>query len=338
MGWNRVKLPGLATRVLTSPIWAVAAGAIRRIWPLVLFGWFAWQTYQRMSILVTYHYPMGIDAQIYYRGVVAWLAGGNPWDAAVVVNGFAYHYAGSPATTVVMAPVALLPEDVFTAAWLILTWAAAIWILRRVHLPIWWLLFPPISEGLFSGNPQVIVLALILTDRSWLAAIGTALKVYAFVPLAGEGRWRTIGVALAVNAATVVIAPGLWLRYVGLFGTISGRLAYESNQGFSAFYFPALLAVTVVALGLLALRDRRTAGWLAVPALWPSSQLHYSMMALPVMSPLLAFFLAIPVFRLPPEIIIVEAVRRLLAPTVTGYLGRRRWKIDPDAMAKAAPD
>src|SRR5664279_3065735 len=36
MGWHRVKLPGLATRVLTSPIWAVAAGAIRRIWPLVL--------------------------------------------------------------------------------------------------------------------------------------------------------------------------------------------------------------------------------------------------------------------------------------------------------------
>src|SRR5450759_479244 len=89
MGWHRVKLPGLATRVLTSPIWAVAAGAIRRIWPLMLFGWFAWQTYQRMSILVTYHYPMGIDAQIYYRGVVAWLAGGNPWDAAVMVNGFA---------------------------------------------------------------------------------------------------------------------------------------------------------------------------------------------------------------------------------------------------------
>ena len=158
------------------------------------------------------------------------------------------------------------------------------------------------------------MLALILTDRSWLAAIGTALKVYAFTPLAGEGRWRTIGVALAVNAATFVIAPGLWLRYVGLFGTISGRLAYRSNQGFSAFYFPALLAVTVVALGLLALRDRRTAGWLAVPALWPSSQLHYSMMALPVMSPLLAFFLAIPVFRLPPEIIIVEAVPAVASP------------------------
>ena len=328
----------LTTRVLASPIAGALTVGVRRAWPILLLGWFAWQTYPRISYFVGRHFPLGIDARIYYRGVVAWLQGGNPWDAAVVVGSSSYHYAGSPVTTVLLAPAALLSEDAFTGAWLILTWVAAAWILRRVHLPIWWLLFPPISEGLFSGNPQVIVLALILTDRSWLAAIGTALKVYAFVPLAGEGRWRTIGVALAVNAATVVIAPGLWLRYVGLFGTISSRLAYESNQGFSAFYFPALLAVTVVALGLLALRDRRTAGWLAVPALWPSSQLHYSMMALPVMSPLLAFFLAIPVFRLPPEIIIVEAVRRLLAPTVTGYLGRRRWKIDPDAMAKAAPD
>jgi hypothetical protein len=42
------------------------------------------------------------------------------------------------------------------------------------------------------------------------------------------------------------------------------------------------------------------------------------------MSPLLAFFLAIPILRLPPEIILVDVGRRLLAPTVTGYLARRR--------------
>jgi hypothetical protein len=91
--------------------------------------------------------------------------------------------------------------------------------------------------------------------------------------------------------------------------------------------------VTVVALFLLALRDRRAAGWLAVPAVWPASQLHYSTMALPVMSPLLAFFLAIPVFHLPPEIIVIEVGRRLLAPSVRGYLDRRR----PSYGAGAAP-
>ena len=314
----------LTTRVLASPIVRAVTGGVRRLWPVVLLFWFAWQTYQRISFFTVRHFPLGIDARIYYRGVVAWLQGGNPWDAAVMVGGNSYHYAGSPVTTVLLAPAGLLSEDAFAAVSLILTWIAAIWILRRVRLPIWWLLFPPISEALFSANPQLIVLALILADRSWLAAVATALKVYAFIPLAGEGRWRAIGVAVAFNAATIVIAPGLWIRYINLFGTISSRLEYESIEGFSAFYFPVLLALTVVALAMLALRDRRAAGWLAVPAIWPASQLHYSTMALPVMSPLLAFFLAIPILRLPPEIIIVEVVRRLLAPSVTGYLDRRR--------------
>ena len=323
----------LTARVLASPIVGAVTGGVRRLWPVVLLFWFAWQTYQRISFFTVRHFPLGIDARIYYRGVVAWLQGGNPWDATVVVGSSSYHYAGSPVTTVLLAPAALLSEDAFTGAWLILTWVAAAWILRRVHLPIWWLLFPPISEALFSANPQLIVLALILADRSWLAAVATALKVYAFIPLAGEGRWRAIGLAIAFNAATIVIAPGLWARYIDLFWTISSRLEYESNQGFSAFYFPGLLALTVVALVLLALRDRRAAGWLAVPAVWPSSQLHYSTMALPVMSPLLAFFLAIPIGRLPPAIIIVEVGRRLLAPTVSGYLDRRRGGAGSSAVA-----
>jgi hypothetical protein len=291
-----------------------------------LLGWFGWQTYQRISFFVVRDFPLGLDARIYYRGVVTWLSGGDPWTASVSAGGAAYHYAGSPVTTILMAPASLLSEDVFTAAWLLLTWVAAAWTLRRVHLPIWWLLFPPISEALFSANPQLVVLALLLTGRSWLAAIAAGLKVYAFIPLAGESRWRSIGRAVALYALTVLIAPSLWVRYVAQFGAISSRLASESILGFSAFYVPDLLAVTVIALALLALRDRRAAGWLAVPAIWPASQLHYSTMALPVMSPLLAIFLAIPLFHLPPEIIIVEVVRRLLTRPVSGYVTRFRGR------------
>lgn len=325
----------LAARVLTSPITGTLTGGVRRAWPLLLAAWFAWQTYQRISLFARLNFPIGIDARIYYRGVVAWLGGGNPWAATVAAGGATYHYAGSPVTTVILAPAALLSEDVFTTAWVVLTWIAAGWILRRVHLPIWWLLFPPISEALFSANPQLIVLALLLADRSWLAAVGTALKVYAFVPLVGEGRWRAIGVAIAVNAATIAIAPGLWARYLEEFWTISGRIANESIHGFSAFYFPGLLAVTVVALVLLALRDRRAAGWLAVPAVWPASQLHYSTMALPVMSPLLAFLLAIPILRVPPVVITIEVCRRLLAPHVSGLLERLRNADGPNAHTPA---
>jgi len=313
-------LPSAVDRPAANAMAVAALGLARRAWPFVLCAWFAWQTWQRISFFLIRNFPAGIDARIYYRGVLAWLNGANPWDAGVSVGGATYHYAGSPVTTVLLAPAGLLSEDMFTAVWLVLTWVAAIWVLRRVHLPLWWLLFPPISEALFSANPQVIVLALILTKGSWLAAIGTALKVYAFIPLAGEGRWRAIGVAILVNAATIPIAPGLWASYLNQFGAISIRLEFESIKGFSAFYYPGLLVITAIAIGLLALRDRRAAGWLAVPALWPASQLHYSTMALPVMSPFLAFFLAIPFLRLPPEIIVVEVVRRLLAPTVSGYV------------------
>ena len=119
---------------------------------------------------------------------------------------------------------------------------------------------------------------------------------------------------MAFNAATIVVAPDLWLDYFRQFGEISSRLEYESLQGLSAFYFPVLLAVTVFALLILALRDRRAAGWLAVPAVWPSSQFHYSTMALPVMSPLMAVLLAIPHLRLPPVVIILEVARRLIQP------------------------
>ena len=70
--------------------------------------------------------------------------------------------------------------------WLVLTWAAAIWTLRRLRFPLWWLLFPPIAEALCSANPQLVVLALLVTNRRWASAVATGLKVYAFIPLVGE--------------------------------------------------------------------------------------------------------------------------------------------------------
>jgi hypothetical protein len=312
----------------------------RRVGTILLAAWFAWHTYDRISFFVALRFPVGIDAMIYYRGVVAWLHGINPWDAAVVIGGSTFHYAGSPVTTVLMAPAGLLSEDAFTVAWLVLTWAAAVWTLRRLRFPLWWMLFPPIAEALFSANPQLVVLALLVANRSWMSAVATGLKVYAFIPLVGEWRWRQIALAVALYAATFVIAPGLWLDYLRLFGSISSRLESETQQGGSAFYFPLLLAVTVVALLILALRDRRAAGWLAVPAVWPSSQFHYSTMALPVMSPLLAVLLALPIARLAPVAIILEVGRRLVGPWVGRFVmsGIERKPAALEAEAPSAPD
>ena len=296
----------------------------RSVGNILLAAFFAWQTYARITFFVDRQFPLGLDATIYYRGVVAWLNGGNPWDAAVVVGNTAYHYAGTPVTTVIMAPAALFSEEAFTLLWLFATWVAAAWALRQLRFPPWWLLFPPLAEALFSANPQVVVLALLLANCSVASAVATGLKVYAFIPLLGEGRWRQIAIAVAFNAATILIAPTLWLEYIRQFGAISARLEHESLQGLSAFYFPQLLVVTVVALLLLALRDRRAAGWLAVPAVWPSSQFHYSTMALPVMSPLLAVGLAYPMLRLPPVVIILDIGRRLVGPWVARHVDTRR--------------
>jgi hypothetical protein len=318
-------------RTVNRPVAGVAP-VVRRMGTVLLAVWFAWHTYDRISLFVDLRFPVGIDATIYYRGVVAWLHGGNPWDAAVVIGGSTFHYAGTPVTTVLMAPAGLLSEEAFTAVWLVLTWVAAVWALRRLRFPLWWLLFPPIAEALFSANPQLVVLALLIANRSLASAVATGLKVYAFVPLVGEWRWRQIAFAVAFYVATFVIAPGLWGDYLRLFGSISSRLESETQQGGSAFYFPVLLGVTVVALLILAVRDRRAAGWLAVPAVWPSSQFHYSTMALPVMSPLLAVFLALPIARLAPVAIILEVGRRLAGPWVA------RFVMSADGRRPAGPD
>ncbi|HEX2755790.1 MAG TPA: glycosyltransferase family 87 protein [Candidatus Limnocylindrales bacterium] len=290
--------------------------AIRWVGTFLLVVWFAWQTYDRVTFFTNQGFPVGIDATIYYRGVVAWLDGGDPWDAAVVVNGWSFHYAGSPVTTVLMAPAALVSEVTFTRIWVLATWASAVWTLRRLNLPLWWLLFPPIGEALFSANPQIVVLALLVANHPLASAVATGLKVYAFIPLVGEGRWRHAWAGVGLVGATAVIASDLWIDYIGKLGFISRRLMDESTKGGSAFYYPELLAVTVLALVLLALRDRRTAGWLAVPAVWPASQFHYSTMALPVMSPFLAVFLALPATHAAPIAIVLEAGRRLIQPLV----------------------
>lgn len=313
--------------------WSSWGPAVRRIGTVLLIAWFAWHTYARISFFVAHRFPAGIDATIYYRGVVAWLHGTDPWAAAVFVGSTPFHYAGSPVTTVLMAPAALLGEHEFTIAWLVLTWAAAIWTLRRLRLPLWWLLFPPLAEALFSANPQIVVLALLVSGNGLAAALATGLKVYAFIPLAGERRWRQLVLAVAVNAATILVAPALWVAYVGRFGAISSRLAVESLGGLSAYPVPLLLAVTCAALALLVLvgRELRTAGWLAVPAIWPSSQFHYSTMALPVMTPFLAVLLAVPQMQLPAIVISLEVGRRLLAK------GAARWIVPARPAPAGAP-
>ena len=313
-------------------VWLVAVRGqvgeerLRLLGQIALAAWFILQSYQRIARLLRDEVPLGQDIQIYYRAVQEWLAGGDPWSASVAVNPHAiFHYAGSPATTVLLAPSALFSEGQFTALWLVLSALSAVAIVRWLKLPIWWLLFPPTVEALYSGNPQLVVLMLLLAGagRSGVAAdtIAVTLKVYAIVPLLAERRPRRIVYALGLTLATVVVAPWLWTEYLTQFGAISARLERESAGGFSAFYHPVLLVPTAIAIILLWRRDRKAAGWLAVPALWPSSEFHYSTFAQPVMTPILAVLLSVYAQQgLVPVAIMLDVFWRFAAEPVRSHL------------------
>jgi hypothetical protein len=288
----------------------------RRVWTTMLILWFAAQSYGRISTFIRNEVPIGLDARIYYRAAVDWLAGQDPWRASVVFNRHTFSFAGTPATVVLMAPAVLVPEDAFTALCLTATALAALFIVWRLRLPWWWLLFPPLTEVLYSGNPQLLVLALLLLSGRVASAAGSAfavgLKVYAGIPLLGLGRYRDLALGLGLTAITFLVAPRLWATYLREFGAISARLNHQSDFGFSAFSYPLILVPVGLLLLLLARWDRARAGWLAVPAVWPASEFHYSTFALPVMSPLLAVLLAIPSQQLPPVAIGLEVIRRLV--------------------------
>jgi hypothetical protein len=73
------------------------------------------------------------------------------------------------------------------------------------------------------------------------------------------------------------------------FSEISETLT-DQTSGYSAWGSVLVL----VAIAALALLPRTRSAWLAVPAVWPSTQFHYGSLGLPGASPLAAAALAIP--------------------------------------------
>lgn len=290
-----------------SPVWAGRAAHVALI-----------AVYAVLSASVirraVYDDWLGRDAEIYLRGSAAWLAGLDPWEAATLApSGQLYHYAGLPPTVLAYAPLTVLPEWLGVGVILVIGALSAVYVLRRLGLPSWWLLFPPIVECLISGNPSLPILAL-LVSAAWPArALAPMLKVYALAPLLGERQWRTVALAIGWLAATGVLLFPLWVAYIDGFEVVSGRLVAESAGGFSGARHPLLFLAGGVGIACLAsIRDWRAVGWLVVPALWPVTQFHYSTLALPVIHPILAVGLAFPVNGLPPVAIAAYGIWRVV--------------------------
>jgi hypothetical protein len=271
----------------------------------------------------------GGDAAIYYRAALAFRSGTSPWDAFVVSpQGHEYHFAALPPTVLALLPFTEINERAFIWLSIFASVGAALWIVRRLGLPWWWLMFPPLLQGVYVANPQIILLALLLAGSSVLGSLAPMLKIYAFAPLIGERRYRALAIAAALMAASWLAAPQLWSEYLARAPEISDRLLIESWGGYTAigFYSNVLPAVGIVGVVMLALVDFKAAGWLAGPALVPASQLHLSTMAMPVLARgapmLLIVALAIPIRGVPPAAIGLYGVWRCYNFVRNRRLGR----------------
>lgn len=258
------------------PTWFAVLG-ISNIWVGVEHGW------------------VGLDFRIYRQAAIYALHGLNPYAAGA--GGF--RYDAPPPTTLFYLPLAVLPEAVGAVVCASLCLLGAAYTLRRLKLPAYWVLFPPIAESLVTLNPDIVVIALLLAP-GWVAALAPVLKIYSAIPLVWAGRIR-----LAIAALVLMIASApLWPDYLADLSARTSVLGQQSND-YSAWGTWLLIP----ALGALYLLRRRGGGWLAVPTVWPYTQLHYACIALPafVRRPWLAAAMSVGIPLLTPLTVIVTA-------------------------------
>ena len=242
---------------------------------------------------------LALDLKIYRAAAKAVLDGRDPWMASV--NDIVF--AATPPTLLAYLPSALITEDVAIGLYGVVTVAAAVYVIRTLRLPLWWLLFPPIAEGVFLLNPDVLVIALLVASGSVVQGLSVPLKIYAVVPLVMGGRWRPV----VVGGALCLLSVPLWPLFLSGRERIQDALSTQSFGGLSA-WGNWLMVPTIIALAII---WRRGAEWLAVPALWPFTQLHYNVLGLPVAarSFLVAFTLSLPVSALPAVATILYTVQ-----------------------------
>lgn len=258
------------------------ADRIRPIAWMVPASWFVIVSAIRLSVLL--QFQPGYDGMLYRTATLRWLAGGDPW----TLNTSDAVFGAPPPTLLAMLPFALLPDVIARVAIVGLGVLASIWLIRRLRLPMWWLAFPPLVDGLYIGNPHVFVVPLLVAGAGPLAVLA---KVYAGPVLVLLLRWRAIALTAAIVLVTAPFLP--WASFVERWPEVSAALASQSGGGgLSALATPWLVPIAALAAILI---GRRRFAWWSVPVFWPYTQWYYATMVLPVATPLAAMALAAPV-------------------------------------------
>jgi hypothetical protein len=259
-------------------------GWVGRPWNIILPVVFALGTENSILNVILEPRLLGSHAWIYTDAVRALFAGADPWRAGPPAGVF----AGPPTMLLPFIPFVSLPNEVIAAIALFGSILGLIWLLRRLGLPGYWAGFMPLFAVTVLGHLELLAVA-ILFYGGRLGGLAAIVKPYMGFALVAQRRWQ----AIAVGAVAVLVtAPFLpWRLFIEERDFITANLARQ-YAGDSVFGNPVLMVVAVIALASL---GWRRALWLGAPVLWPYAQQGYKLMAVPVLTPVVAVFWAIPV-------------------------------------------
>lgn len=244
--------------------------------PVTFVAYFLWSLAHQIG------YTFG-DSHLYFRATQAWLTGADPWSAVYA----GIRFGAWPPSLLLSVPLLPFGETGASAVWAVSGLASLAFVVRRLGLPIWWLLFPPAVEAWFAGSPDLTLICIIALGGGAIAALT---KPYAIPAMLGDGRWRAVALAAALAAVTVPLLP--WGVFLDRFGEINSTVAAQTFGG-TAWGNP--VGMVLVTITLASLGPRLGLG-LATPTLWPAAQLHYSVFSMGAVrcSRVLTLALAVP--------------------------------------------
>jgi hypothetical protein len=219
--------------------------------------------------------PLG-DVRAYYDAG-ARLNAGQPLYVQVADTNDAGFYRYPPLLAIMFRPLALLPFHVAAVLWGAVIVAATVLTFRQIRIrPVVLLvaawLAAPIIWTVTIGQAQAIVTLLLAIGSPWAVALAANLKLFpalAAVYWVGRREWRRLGIFAAWMAGLIafqfVLEPAATVAYIGFLSL--DQVGEVRNLSLYAVS-PALWAVSVVVMGLVALKLAPTRwGWAAAVVL-----------------------------------------------------------------------
>jgi hypothetical protein len=227
----------------------------------------------RWALLLTTPDPiLGADARTYWAAPYT-----NPYPGPELGLPGAYLYP--PPFIQALAPLRLLPWELFQAVWAALGFAALVFLVGPIGGGIAVTALPFVYRDLLVGNIHLMLGAAIVVGMrapsAWVFPILTKVTPgIGAIWFAVRREWRRVLVVVIVTAAicgvSYVISPDLWRHWLERMRGDSGRAGDP---------YLAILAVRVAAsAGLVVIGARTGRAWLvpiavvvALPILWPDS-------------------------------------------------------------------